>query len=266
MADEIYYPLIKDMQWSFSRVESFDDCPFRWYMKYIMHYKSKDKFYATYGSFIHKIIECYYKGIIKQEEMVDMFLNNFAESVKGRRPKKELVEKYINSGAEYFRNFKPFPFETIGVEKEVKFSIDGIPFIGYIDYLGIKDGELYVVDNKSRDLKQRSGRSKPTANDKQIDTMLRQLYLYSTAVKDEYGKFPVELCFNCFRSGEFIREPFRKEAYDEAVKWTIDKVHEIEREEKFEPRYDMFSCRWICGVSNRCPMFEAVSDGKNKIW
>lgn len=124
--------------------------------------------------------------------------------------------------------------------------------MGYIDYLGEKDGELYVVDNKSRDLKPRSKRAKPTLKDAELDDMLRQLYIYSGAVKQEYGRFPKKLCFNCFKAGTFIEEPFSETAYQEAIDWAQKSIEEIKDADDFNPYVEYFGCRYICGVSDEC--------------
>lgn len=252
MTDISYKPLIEDMTWSFSRIESFDGCPYRWFMKYIKHYKDHDTFYASYGSFVHKIIELYYRGEITQPEMAVYFLKNFRKEVKGERPKDGIAKKYIENGTEYFKNFKPFPFEFVGVEQKIEFSLDGIPFVGYIDFLG-KDGDDFViVDNKSRDLKQRSKRAKPTVKDRELDEMIRQLYIYSEGVRQIYGKLPTKLCFNCFRNGEFIVEEFNMDAFEEAKRWASETIHRIAEEEYFDPKQELFMCKWLCGVSDKC--------------
>ena len=36
MGDICYAPLIDDMTWSYSRVKSFEDCPYKWFLKYIV--------------------------------------------------------------------------------------------------------------------------------------------------------------------------------------------------------------------------------------
>jgi len=252
MSEISYKPLIEDMVWSFSRVETYDSCPHRWFLKYIKERDDVDKFYATYGSFMHKLIEQYYTGELMREDMVSKFLTEFSNEVRGFRPKSSTVKKYIECGVEYLKNFKPFPFEMIAVEKEVKFSVNGIPFIGYIDFLGSRDGEIYIVDNKSRDLKPRSTREKPNTKDKELDEMLKQLYLYSAAVKQEYGKYPAGLCFNCFKYGVFIEEPFRMEEYEKTIEWVTQKIHSIEDTEDFEPKPDYFNCFYLCGVSDHC--------------
>lgn len=78
-----------------------------------------------------------------------------------------------------------------------------------LDFLGESEaGELVLVDNKSRDLKPRSNRKRPTAKDTELDDMLRQLYLYSIPVFESFGRYPDWLCFNYFRSGVFIKERF----------------------------------------------------------
>lgn len=252
MGEVSYRPLIEDMVWSYSRLEAFNDCPYRWFLKYIRHCKEADKFYASYGSFMHKLIEGFYKGTLTKEEMLNKFLTDFSKEVRGTRPQESTVKKYIQCGCEYLRGFKPFRFNMIDVEKRVEFDIDGIPFVGFIDYLGEEDGEYIIVDNKSRDLKPRSKRANPTVKDKELDSMLKQLYIYSAAVKNEYGKFPKLLCFNCFRTGIFIEEPFNEDAYNSAIEWAKKQVENIKDADDFYPNREFFSCYFICGVSDEC--------------
>ena len=240
------------MQWSYSRIKSYDDCPYRFYLKYIDKCESEDKFYASYGSFMHKIIEKYYKKELSKDEMLTEFLVSFSDNVKGKRPSSKIVEKYIQCGIDYLEGFEPFKYSMVDVEKKINFKVNGLNFEGIIDYLGEKDGEYYIIDNKSRDLKPRSKRKNPTLNDKEIDSMLKQLYLYSVAVKQEYGKYPKSLCFNCFKSGTFIEEPFREEICNETVEWLSKKVDEIKETDDFYPVYDYFVCNNICDVSNEC--------------
>lgn len=223
-----------------------------WFLKYIKHCNETDKFYASYGSFMHKLIEEFYKGSLTKEQMLSKFLMDFSKEVRGIRPQEGTVRKYIQCGSEYLRSFQPFRFNMIDVEKRVEYDIDGIPFVAFIDYLGEENGEYVIVDNKSRDLKPRSKRTKPTVKDKELDSMLKQLYIYSAAVKKEYGKFPKLLCFNCFRTETFIEEPFNKDAYNETVEWAKKQVESIKDTDDFYPNREFFSCNYICGVSDEC--------------
>ena len=256
MGEISYRPLIENMTWSYSRIDSFKSCPYKWYLKYIKGLKEQPQFYSSYGSFAHKIIEQYYKGEIKQEEMLIKFLFGFKDNIKGKLPKESTLKKWIRGGSEYFKNFKPFPYKMISVEKKVNFNIAGNQFVGYIDYLGEKDGELYIVDNKSADLKPRSSGKNPTVKDKELDEKLRQLYIYAFAVKQEYGKLPKSLCFNCFRTNTFIEEPFNKRAYNEAIEWAVKSIEEIKDTEEFQPNMEFFVCSHICGLNHECCYWE----------
>lgn len=252
MNDMIYKPLISDMTWSYSRIECFNSCRYRWFLKYIKNQSEHPQFYSSYGSFMHKLLERFYKNELSKEEMKTEFLLNFKKEVKGERPKPSIVEKYISAALDYLDSFEPFPFNMVSVEERMDFDIDGIPFVGFIDYLGEKDGEYYIVDNKSRNLKPRSKRKKPTKKDEELDEMLRQLYIYAVAVKQKYGKYPKSLCINCFKTGVFIEEPFVLEKCEEAIEWVKNNVEYIENTSDFYPWIDYFACKYICGVSDSC--------------
>jgi len=255
MGESIYRELIKDMTWSYSRLEAFDSCPYRWYLQYIHYPKlmKEDKFYAVYGLFMHELLESYYTAKMAKDEVMLAFLTQFPERTQGAgRPNPGTVRKYFQSGKEYIRNLKPLRFDMVSVEEKIDFHIGGMLFTGRIDYLGTEDGEYVIVDNKSRDLKPRSGRAKPTLKDKELDIMLRQLYIYAEAVRQKYGKLPKLLCFNCFKTGMLIEEPFREDAYHEALLWAEGKIREILDVDEFPPNIEFFGCSYICSYSSHC--------------
>lgn len=255
MGDMIYRPLIEGMRWSYSRVHSFGQCKYGWFLKYIHKTSGKECFYASYGTFMHRLIEWYNRGLFSSTELLNIFINDFSSCVSGCRPSESIVRKYIKAGAEYFKTLNPYPFEIIAVEDKIDFEIDGIPMTAVIDVLGEADGEFIIVDNKSRDIKPRSRRNRPTTNDKTLDEMLRQLYIYAGAVNYKYGKFPKRLCFNCFKNKMFIDEPFVNSRYEETIQWLKDSIEEIKSEENFDPSPEYFFCKFLCDVSHDCIYF-----------
>lgn len=253
MGDMIYRPLIEGMKWSYSRAHGFNQCKYAWFLKYIHKSKVQERFYTSYGKFMHRLIEWYHRGLFTAPELLNIFISDFSSSVEGDRPADGIVKKYIKAGIEYFKTLKPYPFKVIAVEEKIDFEIDGILMTAVIDVLGQdEDGELIIVDNKSRDLKPRSKRSRPTVNDKTLDEMLYQLYIYAAAVKHKYGKYPKLLCFNCFKIKTFIEEPFREDKYEETIKWLKDQIEEIKDEEDFAPNPDYFFCKFLCDVNHDC--------------
>lgn len=211
------------------------------------------------ASFVHKLIDMHYKDGLSAEEMSSIYLRDFKKEVLGRAPSNKVFASYFKGGLQYLRDFEPLPYEVIETEKKVEFKVGEIPLIGYIDYLGKKDGELLIIDNKSRTLKQRSTRAKPTKTDLELDAYLRQLYIYAAAVEQEYGNPPKYLGFNCFRTGDTILEPFNEEAYAEAKQWFIQKVAEITEESDFRPDVDWFKCQFLCECRSNCEYFDLAT-------
>lgn len=258
MGEVNYAPLIDDMVWSYSRIKAFEDCPYRWYLKYIKKFHGKNMFFSSYGTFMHKLIELYHKGEKTPRQIVDMYLQDFKTEVVGRAPNRKVFSSYFTGGLQYLKALQPFPYGMVGVEKKVDFVVNGIPFVGYIDFLGEKDGDLYVVDNKSRILKPRSSRVKPTKADEELDAYLRQLYIYSAAVEEEYGKTPKSLCFNCFRDKLFIIEPFKEQAYAESKEWLAKSIGKIREESDFKPSVEFFKCTHLCEMQDMCEYYELM--------
>ena len=256
MGEYSYRPIMEDWVWSYSRISAFDDCPYKFFMHYIDGENENEMFYSSYGSFVHKLHELYYTGKVNAEDLPIVFLKGFSTEVKGKRPSDKIVSEYIEKGLLYFNSFKPFEYDIIGVEKEVHFNVGGFPMVGIIDFIGKDKNDFVIIDHKSRDLKQRSNRQKKTQNDLEIDDKLKQLYLYSTYIKDEYGVFPKYLCFNCFKSGVFIKEQFDTDQYKEAVEWAVKTINDIMDADEFYPRVDFFRCRYLCGLNDRCDYYK----------
>ena len=101
MGEVNYAPLIDDMVWSYSRIKAFEDCPYRWYLKYIKRFHGKDMFFSSYGTFMHKLIELYHKGEKTPRQIVDPDHGKQAVSrwrVKERNGGQTLVELYPDTG------------------------------------------------------------------------------------------------------------------------------------------------------------------------
>lgn len=243
---------ISNMVWSYSRIHSFEDCPYKWYLRYVMGIKEEPQFYSSYGSFVHEILERYYKGELPKERMLPEFLSNFSKKVEGERPSAGILQSYIQQGVALFKDYRPLPYDVIAVEKKVGYSINGYKFTGIIDLVGNKEGKLCVIDHKSRKLRQRSGRRKPTAKDEELDEMMKQLYIYAAAIEQEYGRTPDIIGFDCFRNQELIEEPFDQEAYRQALDWAISRIELIIKCTEFTPRPDSFFCNNLCGLGDEC--------------
>jgi len=258
-----YEPLIRDMTWSYSRLKSFDSCPYCWYLKYIKYRGAQKKqlFFSDFGTLMHQLIAEFYEGKITQSQMKSKYLTEFRKQVKGRAPNKKIFTNYFKSGLNYVGSAEKLPEKVLGVEKEVEFFVGENKFTGFIDLMTEgESGAISIVDHKSRNLKPRSKRAKPTKSDEELDDYLKQLYMYSAAVEKLLGKLPEYLCFNCFRDQVFIKEKFDKQVFDETMAWAQETIDRIATETEFRPNIEYFKCNHLCDMQDYCEYF-ALSKG-----
>lgn len=113
-----------------------------------------------------------------------------------------------------------------------------------------------ILDNKSRDLKPRSLRKKPTKSDGELDSYLRQLYLYSVPIKDLFDTYPDRLEFNCFRTGQLISEPFQEKALGTTKEWALQTIEKITENDDWSPQMDYWKCRYLCDLNQHCEYYQ----------
>lgn len=211
-------------------------------------------FFSSYGSFIHKVMQLYLSGKLDKDETINYFLDNYDEQVAGPTPNIKMQNSYFEKSLDYLQTVD-FPFkDIIAVEKKVNFDVGGYPFVGYIDVLAkVGSSQTALIDHKSHNLHKRSGRKFQTEYDKELDRYLRQLYLYSIPVKDEYGKYPATLNYNCYRYGTWISEKFDPYQLERVKYWAVGQIETIKQEEDWEPNPEPFYCEFLCDNAEGCP-------------
>lgn len=246
------------MRWSYSRLTAFEECRYRFLLKYIQCEQDSDNFYSRYGTLIHEILADFYRGGITTNDCYSRFISSFP-CISYGNIKIKTKGKYYDNAKDYFRSLqKPFSEEVIGVEKEVQFDINGKPLIGYIDLLTEDENGYIITDHKTRIL--RRDLTKKTAYNSQFEMYLRQLYLYSIATEKIYGKPPYKLCFNCFRNGTTVEEIFDKDKQKKTEEWAASLMAEIENCRDWFPSPEWFKCKTICGFYPICDYAQTTFD------
>ena len=242
--------LFSDWVWSYSRLTLYEQCPYAFALKYIYgEPNGQTNFYAGFGTYMHRIHELFYTGILKQEDLVPYYIEHFDEVGyhKGR-------SKYFVEGLNYLEGgIQVVPSSVLGVEQVINFKVDKYDFTGVIDLLYKNaDGTLTICDHKSHPLQPRSNRKKPTASDRELDSYLKQLYLYAHGVHQlGLGDVGV-LQFNCFRIAKTLDNIYLKEKEEEAVAWAVDTIRSAENAERFPPFQDWFFCHNLCDHREVC--------------
>ena len=166
-------------------------------------------------------------------------------------------DKLYDLGLSYFQtgvNSLPIDeFKILGVEYECNFKVGDHEFIGYIDLLlEDKKGNIIILDHKSAEYPYgKNGQPKKSTADK-VKSYERQLYLYSKAIFEQYGKYPMKLVWNYFKSQKMAVVPFDKAEYDATLKWAEDTIKEMYDEIFFDAKEDYFYCRNLCDYRDIC--------------
>lgn len=272
MEDELDF-LLDTMTWSFSRLNSFYNCPYEWKLRYIDCNKSENGFFGEYGSLIHKILEKYEKGELSLFELNDYYEEHFSENVPHDAPPNKYVDikqSYYEKGLDYFNNIDLDldKYEVLGVEKEVRFQIAGKDFVGYIDLL-LKEketGKIIILDHKSASIKILKNGKVSKSDQEHVREFIRQLCLYAIPIIEEYGHVD-ELWWNLFKDKNWLKMPFNKEDYDEAIQWAEDTLKLIEAEKQWLPNNSSsYYCNYLCGQrNNACEYKIKLYSNKNDV-
>lgn len=262
-----YKEKIDNMVWSYSRLSSYEQCAYDFYLKYLLKafdiYLEENNFYAEVGSYMHHILELVLKGELKQEEAIYYFVEHYDDNVF-YEVKESIMDKSYEACAAYLRelDFEWLKdFEILGVEQKIETVIKDeesgkeYPFTGYID-LAIRkkdDGKIYVIDHKSAAYPLKAdGVSILKRCEHTVESYKRQLYLYSKFIYEKYGEFPEMLMWNHFKDQKIHAIAFNKDEYDNAIKWFLDTIHAIENDEEFAANYEYFFCNNICDFRDSC--------------
>ena len=249
--------ILDQMIWSFSRLQSFENCKYEWYLNYI-ECENENKcsnIFAEFGTFCHMILQKYFNYELQKYELAEFYKEYYEDFVK--TPcfmKNDMSSKLYDEGLKYFSNItlEPNKMDIISVEQEYIGTIGKYKFRGIIDLL-YKDGNNFVImDHKSaRSPLTKNGIVQKSCVDK-VKEYKRQLYLYSMFIYNKYGVYPKYLEWNFFRSNQIYRIYFDNNEYQESINWAQSVIDRIYQEDKFEPNQEFFYCSHLCDFRVSC--------------
>lgn len=206
---------------SYSQIDIFLQCPYKWFLTYLIGLRKQEKAEALdLGSAVHLTLEELLM-MTKQGKHIEVgsaidlldinleradipfsseqakidAINQHEEMVRGLAAGDNKLAKFLK-GKEVVATEKDFVLE-IDLPFEVKYKDEtykSVYIVGAID-LVVKDSDnnLYVVDYKS---------GKKTFDNKKLQTNL-QLPIYSLVVLKQYGRLPVETMYYHTRFDQF---------------------------------------------------------------
>ncbi len=247
------------MVWSFSRVNSFKQCSYQWYLHYIEEHEGIPNAFAQFGTICHQTIEKYLKGELDMFTVSQYYQDNYPEIVTCDFPANKYVdlgEKAYNAGLDYFNNinFDFDRYEILGVEKELNFKVGKYPFKGYADavFRDRETNEIILCDQKTASFKYLKNGEISSTNGEHFLAFLRQEYLYCIPLIEEYGKVDY-LSWNMIRDKRIIKEPFNEAEFIEAKEWAKFIIEKIENEVLWLPNKEKsYYCNTLCDIRGCC--------------
>ena len=254
--------LPEDHVYSFSQLQSFDECRYAFYLKRIENKEEEiTNAFAEKGSLIHSLLDEWAKGLLSKKDMADEYDRRYAEEVQTAWPRmmKGYAQKAYQQGYEFIKNFDEFNgYEILLAEEKYNSNIvlsDGTsrPFVGIVD-LVVKEestGDIIIFDHKSK------GKQ---SFKKAEDEMYMQLYMYAQFVKEKFGVWPAKLGFHLFnQEGLKTTRSFDINEYEATMKWAANRIEQIESASivdwldcKEKPD---FYCWELCGYRKEtCPL------------
>ena len=233
-------------RYSFSRLTSFETCPYGWYQTYVEGKEGEGNAFSDYGTLLHSILERYATGLLRLDELYPTYANEF--SSVGEFPSLKYApnmrQSYFDAGAEYLKNFAGYDdYEVLACEETFELPIDDFIYNGIVDLL-LKDayGNLILIDYKSK-----SG----FASVRERESYLRQPYSYSAWVEQRFGKKPDIIKFVMIRGTDFITT-FDEKKYQATLQWIRDTVKQIRAAWSFPAKPNQWFCSALCDHRGYC--------------
>lgn len=235
--------------YSFSKLSTFEQCKYQYYLNYIEKRKGEPNAFSQYGTFIHSILERHGKGELGAWELLDEYVDNYWKEVTYPFPYNkyaDLSKSYYNDGYLFLQSFDGLDdLDILEVETRFKEPLDDFFYTGVID-ITYRDTEGGIV---IRDWKSKS----KFANKKEQAKYANQPLSYGLHIMRKYKEEPKALQFFMFRRQNIVEIPFNQQEYENAVGWIRNTVKEIRECEEFVASPNEFFCSNLCNFRNTCP-------------
>ena len=180
---EIYKKYNVNKTWSFSKVETYLQDKYEYYLKYVAKIKGDrdDSAYGSYGTLVHDTIEAFYNKQITKEEVLQQYDNKSTElEMFGRKfdrtdeQKNEKIKLDYDVCVRHYLERIERPNNKFVTELPVILDLTPkIILVGYIDLLEYVENDLVITDFKTSTIFSNADMKDKTA----------QLMLYAEAIR-----------------------------------------------------------------------------------
>lgn len=249
-----YAEKLKEMHFSYSSVTTFQQCKYAFFLTYVAKKERGNNAFGEYGTFMHSILEKFFKEELLAFELPEYYARNYYSAVTKSFPKfmKFADDEYFDKGLRFFTqfDFDISDYDVLVIEEPVKTEDNGINLVVKPDLVlkEKKTGKMILVDFKTANA-YKNGK----LDSKKVKDYLVQFYLYCYYLSKVKGIEIDEIDIWFITNGTIEKIPFDRAEADKVSRWFTESVSAILNEEKWKPNNESsFFCNELCSVSKWC--------------
>jgi hypothetical protein len=248
--------VLEKMKFSYSSVNGFSTCPYGFYLTYIQRKPRKGNFFSDFGSFVHLIMEKYFGGDLRKDQLVEYYKCHYDLNVTNPPPPfpAGMGDTYFKDGLEFFETFE-FPmdkYEVVSIEDSVITREKDYNLIVKPDLVlkNKETGQYVLVDYKTSKLKDNKKK-----DEEKIAEYKRQFLLYLYYIWIVRGIEITKIVVWFVRNKRAVVIPIDHNEVMETLEWFSNGIENIRKEEKWLPnnsKSNSYFCKYLCSVSEDC--------------
>ena len=254
-----------ELTYSFSLIDTFKQCPRKFYYSYIERLPSKPSIHFERGKILHYTVKRFFESVDPESDLEAMkrLITNILQAYWNQ--KREILEKlevenldfYLEESKLMAENWATYfylelkeevsqgfsfqeAFERITPVFEVKYHSFELSVKGFLDAIKHKDGEVEIIDFK-------------TSKTADVEKYKLQMGIYSLLYQLEHGTLPNRASLFFFKHGK--RAVSVNEALVEEARREISSIKEKtqSKSKKDYPKCVTRLCKWSTGS---CDFFD----------
>jgi hypothetical protein len=250
-----YEIILDQMKYSFSSVNTYDTCHYSFEQNYILIEDRINNFFGNYGSYVHSILESYFRSKIESWDMAIYFQDHYNENIKCSCPvfPAGMAINYYNQGMSYFENFEfdKEKYDIIYIEERIETRYKDINVVVVPDLvLRDKETKEYIlIDYKTKNLTKNGKVDK-----KKMQDVKKQVFLYSYFLWFTKGIEINKIQIWEIRNQQIIEFPYDQFYGFEALEWFETTIEKIKQETEWKANTSQkYFCDEICSNRFSCP-------------
>lgn len=234
------------VDFSYSRIDTYNQCPAKYFYSYIKKDPRQFNAAATLGNIVHSVLE----NTLENDKQLDIdeLTIEYEKNVSAWDPQSKISKELISTGLniinEFYDTNSDVDFKIYDKELAFNFIIGSYRIIGFIDRVDLYDNRVHITDYKT---------GKWEVTNKDIPFNL-QLGIYALAMDHIFPEKEIYAELYYLRSGRKKGHLFTKEDINRVKETLIKSINNIITDNNFLPTANVRACSYCDhATSGACP-------------